>query len=222
MRARLDLRGKAGLRSPQQRRSLETGRRVIAAAQKLCRRRPFEQITMSEIASESGVSIGSIYARFASKEKLLLALVDVLFRADFDAAVDGVVNPTSGENLESFLGRYFTAVGNAFRKHRSLLRPMTLLARTSNDIELQEYLREANSAIHERLRDAIGAHRDEIEHSEPAAAIDLALLWAGAALRERFLYAEPVSALGGVDDEIYISELTMALSTYLTFGGKKQ
>ena len=56
---------------PRQNRSEETLRRILSACDRLIAKRPFEQISMQDIASEAGVSVGNLYNRFSDKDGLV-------------------------------------------------------------------------------------------------------------------------------------------------------
>lgn len=58
----------------QQARSRATAERIVEAAESLLAERPFDDLTVTEIAGEAGVSVGGFYARFERKEALLGAL----------------------------------------------------------------------------------------------------------------------------------------------------
>jgi len=57
--------------TPRQARSEETLRRILAACDTLLAERPFEQISMQDIAREAGVSVGNLYNRFSDKDGLV-------------------------------------------------------------------------------------------------------------------------------------------------------
>lgn len=58
-------------RQPSQARSRQTERALVEALNKLLRHRPFDVLTVAEIASEAGVTTGAIYRRFRDKQDLL-------------------------------------------------------------------------------------------------------------------------------------------------------
>ncbi len=56
---------------PRQARSEQTLQRILTACDTLLAERPFEQISMQDIAREAGVSVGNLYNRFSDKEGLV-------------------------------------------------------------------------------------------------------------------------------------------------------
>ena len=62
------------IRQPRQKRSRGTMDRVLRALELLLDEKPFEQITMIELAQRSGTGTSSIYARFKDKNSLVLGV----------------------------------------------------------------------------------------------------------------------------------------------------
>jgi AcrR family transcriptional regulator len=56
---------------PQQARSERTLEKILAACDRLLAERSFEQISMQDIASEAGISVGNLYNRFSDKNGLI-------------------------------------------------------------------------------------------------------------------------------------------------------
>lgn len=54
-----------------QERSRETRRRLVASCLELVGHRPFDQVTVADIAKGAGVSVGNFYRRFTNKEGIL-------------------------------------------------------------------------------------------------------------------------------------------------------
>ncbi len=62
---------KTGDLTTKQERSKETRRKLVASCLELVDRRPFDQVTVADIAKGAGVSVGNFYRRFTSKEGIL-------------------------------------------------------------------------------------------------------------------------------------------------------
>ena len=62
---------KTGDLAAKQERSRETRRKLVASCLELVDRRPFDQVTVADIAKGAGVSVGNFYRRFTSKEGIL-------------------------------------------------------------------------------------------------------------------------------------------------------
>lgn len=69
-----------GPRAPLQKRSEATLARILDAARALLAVQDIDDITVEDIARQAGVSVGSLYTRFRSKDELLTHLLDVTQR----------------------------------------------------------------------------------------------------------------------------------------------
>ena len=63
-------------RPPQQLRAKRTRRNLLAAARRVLAERGYAEATIDDVAREAGCSKGAYYFHFASKEEVLLAVVD--------------------------------------------------------------------------------------------------------------------------------------------------
>ena len=75
-----------GAKPVAQKRSAETRDRILQALERLLREQDFDQLSVSEIASEAGVSVGTVYRRFENKEAFLPQLVERDVRMDLALA----------------------------------------------------------------------------------------------------------------------------------------
>src|SRR4051812_45612083 len=126
--ARRPLGLKAG---PRQARSQDTLRRLLAATEKLLARRHFEDISIHQILAASGVSTGSFYARFHSKDDLLPHLYQE-YSDDLQKRLAGETDPARWTGV-LLAGRIRALVSQAvltYRERRGLLRAVALLARS--------------------------------------------------------------------------------------------
>lgn len=72
--------GKKAIRTPKQKRSIETKFRILNAAKKLFSEKGFYATNSKEIASAAGVAIGSFYSYFEEKEPLFLEILEDYYR----------------------------------------------------------------------------------------------------------------------------------------------
>lgn len=202
---------------PRQARSEETLRRVLAAATRLLERMHFEDITIGQILELSGVSAGSFYARFRSKEDVLPQLY-AAYSDDLRARVSAVVAPERwvGRRLAERLQELMRLAVAAYRERRGLLRAVALLARARPRAVARTALREREDQYRAAIA-LILECRDEIRHPDPATAVPLAVLMALATCRDKVLFAEaPHPASVAVSDEQLATELARALHAYLS------
>jgi TetR/AcrR family transcriptional regulator len=91
----------------QERRKQRTTDAILDAAQRLLHERGYSATTIDAIAEAADVAIGSIYARFAGKEGLYLALVERAIEANEAYIADALAS--QGSHLERVL-----AAGEAY------------------------------------------------------------------------------------------------------------
>jgi AcrR family transcriptional regulator len=182
------------VREPRQARSRRSWDRVVEAVIALMAKRGGATFTVAEVASASGVSIGSIYARVNSKEDLLRVahgrLMDRLSRESTSGA-EGTPDPAP--DLPGTVQVAVAHMANLLRRHASELSPFMVLSRS--DAVIRERGREAHrtmtTAYHERVMRA----KKEIVRRDA----DSAVAWSGSMVyavlaRELGLGSDPAVA----------------------------
>lgn len=201
-----------------QARSREATRKVVAAFQTLLKDKSYDLISMNEVACEAGVSVGTIYTRFPSKDHLLLYLVEATFFSQVSFIVDEIEDMAhqSGSDLPHLIKVAFTKIADLYTRTRHFFAPLSLVLRMTRDETLLEPASKYNRDFHERLAKALSYKSEVIAHKDPEAAARRVLLWGMSALREMILYEEPVSDLKPASRQNEIDELCVALTLYLT------
>lgn len=203
----------------QQQRSRETHNAILAAFRELLSAKPFDQIAVVEIAERAGVSVGGVYARFAGKHALLVPLFEDILgvcTAALDRAMDDATQP--GKTLEDVVLAYVTAMVTMFRRFRT---PMIQVARAATGDAARaigEGAHAFNMHAHERFRVAARAHRADISHPSPQAAIELALFFGSASAREGILSENWRSYEVKPDDVTLTREIAAAMLAFLRSG----
>ena len=150
--------------------------RILDAALDLFRRQGFEQTTMRGIAAEAGVSLGSAYYYFESKEDLVMAFYDRAIEAmtpRMEAALAGA---------DSFEGR-IAAIMNVkfeyFRPNRSFLGALFRHAADPQNrlSPFSEATRQIRERDHEYFTRAIEAKSGEVRVPEDLAPYLPQMLW---------------------------------------------
>ena len=210
------------IKPAQQYRSRETEDAIIAAATALLAERPFEQISVAEIAQRAGVSIGGFYARFRNKGALL-HLLDEHFLVDSRAAFDREMAPerVAGAGAAAVIAAYVRVMVAKFREHRVEILQVMRGARSGavagqGAQGFRDRARRFNDHVHGRLRALLLERRAEIRHPQPEQAIELGLFFASAAAREAILSESLRAYPVEIDDDRLSREITRA---YLAFLG---
>lgn len=114
-----------GLKQPKQDRSRASLERLMSASRELLRDGTFEQLTIVAISKRSGVSVGSIYARFQGKDDLFLAVMTNVL-AEVDAEWAALISAARSQNLplEKRVPALVEALAEHLKAHSGLLRPL--------------------------------------------------------------------------------------------------
>jgi AcrR family transcriptional regulator len=201
---------------PRQPRSEATLRKVLGATNRLLERMHFEDITIGQILELSGVSAGSFYARFHSKEDVLPHLY-AEYSADLAGRMAGHTDRSrwAGQPLAARVRGLTKMAVSAYRERRGLLRAVALLARSRPKQVAKSALRERDDQYRAAAALLLEC-RAEIRHPDPERAVQAGILMVLAACRDKVLFAEaPHPASVPLDDEQLSLELARALYAYL-------
>lgn len=199
-------------------RSKRTHKRIYEAGTKLLEQHGPGALTIANVASAAGVSTGSIYRRFGSKEQLL-AVIQHEFVEDFKAELARRLadeRPTSAASVNEVVGVAVRSFAETFRSRQSLLRVLMLLS-TENQAVLELGSRgviECGAMFREVLLNIA----DRIRRPDTEAAIDYAYRTMYAMCAFRAMFGENVESTMPAPWPELIDEMTVALSAYLTAG----
>ena len=159
--------------------------RVLAAAEELLADKPFDQITISEIATRSATSPTSIYARFTDKTALLLA-VHERFKQRTEARIAAAVDHPRRATLppEEFLGWAARDLVATYHTHRQLLRSALL---ADSDV-LYARAAELGAAVSAALAQGLARHVDEADARAAERSLDFAVRAAMALVQQDLLF----------------------------------
>jgi AcrR family transcriptional regulator len=188
----------------------------MSAGRDLLRARDFADVTVADIATAAGVSVGGFYARYESKEALLYVLsAEVL--ADSASALERALSPSRMANaaIPAVVRAYVRVMVRKFREHQSAIVQVIRHARAGDPIHGLA-VRDFNDRVHGRLRALLRERRADIGHPDPEAAINLGLFFVSAGAREAILAGALRAFPVKVSDDRLIDELTRAYVGYLS------
>lgn len=199
-----------------QTRSAETRDRILAATEALLREKPFDSISVAEIARRAGSSIGSLYHQFGDKD----ALLPELYRRhchEVIVAVDRLVadERASGSSLAGLVTTIVDRFVDLHRRQRGLLRALVLRSHAAPEQRAKERP-DAMERILPRIADLIASRRGEITHPKPRAAARLGVLALLATLRERLLFPTTSARSLAIPERSLAHELRRLLLAYLS------
>ncbi len=131
---------------------------VVSAALSVFAERGYHRATMQAIAGRAGLSKGSVYEAFESKESLLLACADALLTSIFEPAMTALEAGRAPihERIETFAGDLLAALGQWSELGFSLFQ---VWAELGPDLEAP--LRAQMAALYSRSTDRLQALLDE-------------------------------------------------------------
>ena len=207
-----------GVLSPKQERSRRTQEKILAAAERMLRRRLLDELTVTGIAREAGVSVGAFYARFESKDALVPAIGDRYAETLEDASHHLLrLEAWEGLDLEGRARRLVRLAMRVYLRNRGIIRALNLHWRTHPEEVVTESLRRRRQAFDQRLIELFLPVAPEIRHPDPALAARFAIKLLGALLRDVLLVpGDHPHADVHLDERGLARETTRALVSYLT------
>jgi AcrR family transcriptional regulator len=143
-------------------------RQILSAAWEAFAEKGYRETTMRDIAGSLGLSTGTVYSYFESKDKIIEALKEMSLRDNRRLLERVATKETVSEALEELLGRLLECCSeDEFRQ----------AARANVSVWAEalrrETFREVVVAVHEELRDGLSAlARDGMGRGELAAGLD--------------------------------------------------
>jgi len=201
------------IRPPLQRRSQESLERVLEAGLEVLQEQGFDGFTLQEVSQRAGVSIGSIYARVASREALIMAIYEramawVDEQDDFDRdAVREDLSPR--ERIETIVAD----LANIMLEHAAILRVFMRQAPLSD--EIWQRGAETSQETAGRFMRAILERREEIRHPEPDLAVDVAFRMVYCTIARRITHGPNFESARSISETALVRELAQAVAAYL-------
>ena len=191
-----------GSRAPLSARGRRTRDRLVVAAREVFEARGFDATRMGDVAAAAGVSHGTVYTWFATKEDLLHATVDSVT----DAMYAALGTPDATDPIE----RIGIANSRYLEAHRSTARLMDVVAQAAvNDASFRAVLTNLRHAHVDRVAKTITRLQDEglaIPELDPH--ISAAALCAMVEGFAKYWLVTPQGDEPGTDDVIVIRTLT--------------
>jgi AcrR family transcriptional regulator len=172
---------------PQQQRSRDTVERVLQEFVRLLAKKPFEEISMAELARRSRIAVTSIYARFENKQALVLAAHE-RHRNEMIRNIGRLLDPArwEGDSVENVVHAVMDAIIADWRSRLPLLRAALLI----NDREVYERAAQILRYFSERMAALLSPRLASISDNEREHRIDFACRAATALLQQQLLFGD--------------------------------
>lgn len=200
---------------PRQRRSRETLARVLDAFVDLLEKKPFEQITMMELAHRAKIAVTSIYARFEDKPALVLAAHE-RHRDEMIGEIDRILDPARwrGSSLEIIVREVIARVIADRRPRTALLRAALLV----NDRDVYERAAQISRHVSERMAALLAPHLPWLPEPECERVIDFALRATTSILQQRLVFGDIEPARFRLSEAEMAHRLADQFLAMLTYG----
>lgn len=207
----------AGVRPARQRRSRETRDKILRALEKLLERKPFDEMTVAELAAEAGLSVGAVYRRFENKD----ALVPVIFEiyraraAEFMKTARAKIDPESA-GLRDLIHQIMRAAHGFLSEQAHIIRATHLYSRLRPDAVEPDRTGLLEEGI-ESYRALLARYGDEIRRTDLDRTSRYFFYFVNAILLEKCLYpAHPPGLVVAADGDAFADEMADFLFGYLT------
>ena len=206
---------------PRQRRSRETRDRLLQATRELLEERTFEDLTIQQIATRAGCSVGAFYGRFEGKEAILPQLLQMHY-AEVEREVSAAFRPEAwvGAPLERRVDAVVDHLLSVAQRQPGLIR--TLVLRNYQRPEtIPASIRSAARRVLARVYAVLLGGRPRTAHPAGTTAVEVGLLMVVAAIRERVILTGAThSSTLTASTDVLAEELKRALLAYLTLTRK--
>jgi AcrR family transcriptional regulator len=201
---------------PKQERSQRTLDRLVEACEGLLRVKPFEAISVAELARAGRSSVGAFYGRFPGKDSLL-DFLDARGEREVLRAWDGYFAKENWKDIsaEEVIRRFVEFSVRSHRSRKGIVRALFLRLRANPTREIASRTKRLNRRVIEGLKGLLLERRSEIRHPRPERAIAFGLVMVVTTIRERVVFEDLDLYPERLRDEELVEELVRAFTSYL-------
>jgi AcrR family transcriptional regulator len=205
--------------APQQERSRESLRKLQKAAAEVLGQHGVEGATIPRIAQHAGMSPGAIYRRFHDKEALLEDTILGMLEQQQERARTAMTPEAAAQiPLTIFAEQIINGMVLGYRLNASLLRAMRTFVQGRANTPFWKKACKLEVRSFQHIVDRFLAHRKEIRHPDPQAAVSMGLMMVISTLFETVvmpLDLGPLKEFLPKDDLALRRELKRAFLSYL-------
>ncbi len=210
---------------PQQERSRESLRKLLKAAAEVLGQHGVEGTTIPRIAQHAGLTPGAIYRRFHDKEALLEEVILGILERQEERMKAGLTPTVAGQiPLPIFAEQVIGGMVLSYRANAPLLRAMRTFVQTRMNTAFCKRATRMETRSFAHAIDLFMAHKKEIKHPDPYAAVSLGLIMVSSTLFDWVVMEIDVASWKQFlpkDDQQLKRELTRAFLSYLGVERKK-
>ncbi len=205
----------SGVIAPRQSRSQATLERLLYAAEELLNTQTFEEITVADIVERAGSSVGSFYARFPTKDALLIALLELYHNQAVASLVEMSEASDRAElDLESRSRIYIQFIVDGCRRRRGVFQ-LRLRRRISKGESGLPFDKERGVNLVNCLKSMFDSVTHEIMHEDKDQALSFALRIVDSVALNTILLDASSSSFGKISDQELVEQLVPLMTGYL-------
>ncbi|WP_231907437.1 TetR/AcrR family transcriptional regulator [Colwellia sp. PAMC 20917] len=199
---------------PKQQRSQDTQRKLLNALHFCLQDKFFEHITIKELSTRAGVSVGTFYRRFKDKESLLPLLYQD-FGNDLSQWVTNL-ELIEFANLKEAVEKVSVETYQFLSTRKSVFRTLHLNSRLHSEL-LDSDKSVDRKVIYQRLVEILLRFRQEITAKDQSKVAEVAIFMIISGLLDKVLYPTLTPAIAcEIDDAEFSIELPKIILPYLT------
>lgn len=201
---------------PQQQRSVASTEKMLDAAEALLAEGGPEALTIGAVVDRSGVSNGSLYARFGDRRGLLVAVQDRFLDRLQYTTTEQIILIANEPELASALRLLAGMFHDTFTGNRGAFN--AFMFQTLPDTEFRKRGQQATRLAFAAVADVINARSDQVEHPNPARAADFVFRTFFALGTQLAMFDDNEPTGTGIGRDGWINEATHMTLGYLTGG----
>ncbi len=208
-------RSKSPVNAPRQTRSTRTQEKILAVVEKHLRAGTFDRVSVQDVVTEAGCSVGAFYGRFANKAAAVYYFYDVRCTS-LEKNVEAVLDPKRPEPLADLLAEFTRTVVRRTFDYAAIIRSDALRIASGPANPFTRRARDLNARLQRALQRCLHARSDEcsVTASDETALFVLALV--GGLSRDAVVNGgRLVESAGTFGAERFTRELTLAVTRYL-------
>ncbi len=204
-------------------RSRRTREKIVIALDEALREKPFDQVSVAEIAQRAGVAVGTVYRRFENKDALIPVIFEI-YKKRVEAMLDGdgAIEAEPDESLRSILRKVMRKTWSICAREAHLLRATHLYARLKPELAAGEEWKKYEQASAQSVAMIINHCAGQVKRKHLKRATAFAAYMLNSVFIEKGLYPnEAPATLFPYSGNTLADEFADMLYAYLSFPEQK-
>ncbi len=174
-----------------QARSRQTREKIVHALDAALAEKPFDQVSVAELAERAGVAVGSVYQRFKNKDALIPVILEI-YQSKVLAWMegDGRIEIDDDDDLRMALRKAMRQSWKIISREAHLLRAVHLYARLRPDLATGAEWAKYEKASVQGIKSIILHYEREIRREKLNRAVQFAAYFFNAIMIEKGLYPQ--------------------------------